>query len=55
MPHKIKPVEIVHPDGMESVVDAPSVTHWERAGWKRKDVPTADLKKTAPRRESKEG
>ena len=46
MPHKIKPVVIVHPDGLESTVDEPSVKHWERAGWKRKDA--ADLKKSAP-------
>lgn len=54
MPHKIKPVVIVHPDGMESVVDEPSVTHWERAGWSRKDAPV-DVKKTPARRETKEG
>lgn len=47
MPHKIKPVEIVHPgSGLESVVDEPSVTHWERAGWKCKDA--VDTKKPAP-------
>lgn len=45
MPHKIKPVVIVHEGGLESVVDEPSVPHWERAGWKRKD---ADAKKPAP-------
>lgn len=53
MPKKIKPVTIVHEGGLESVVDEPAVAHWERAGWKRKDAP--DMKKTAQRRESKEG
>ena len=46
MPHKIKPVKIVHPQAGESTVDEPSLPHWERAGWKRKDA--ADLKKSAP-------
>jgi hypothetical protein len=38
MPHKIKPVKIRHPKGLESEVDAPSVPHWERAGWSRADA-----------------